>query len=146
MTKTYLTLALLITVLAGNAYGEDEVYYCAETGNTGHLYDKELDSYKQSSGGFALEKFKIKVDVASMRIEMAREKTSLKGKETYSCKSPVSAKPEFMDCPGGNIMAIANHFNFNTKNGRFVYFVGLGYAWASGHDSIHISYGKCDKF
>ena len=32
MKKTYLALALLITsfLVAGNAYGEDEVYYCAD--------------------------------------------------------------------------------------------------------------------
>ena len=32
-TKTYLALALLVTVLASNAYGDDEVYYCAQTDN-----------------------------------------------------------------------------------------------------------------
>ena len=46
MKKTYLALALLITgfLLAGDAYGEDEVYYCAEIGHTGHFYDKELNN------------------------------------------------------------------------------------------------------
>ena len=42
MTKTYLALALLITVLAGNAYGEDEVYYCAMTDSNGFGYDKSV--------------------------------------------------------------------------------------------------------
>ena len=44
MKKTYLALALLITgfLLAGNAYGEDEVYYCAMTDSNGFGYDKSV--------------------------------------------------------------------------------------------------------
>ena len=45
MTKTYLALALLITVLAGNAYGEDEVYYCAEIDKNRFAYDEKSGSY-----------------------------------------------------------------------------------------------------
>ena len=45
--KTYLALALLITVLAGNAYGEDEVYYCAETDSNGFSFDEKLKKYKR---------------------------------------------------------------------------------------------------
>ena len=44
--KTYLALALLVTFLAGNAYGEDEVYYCAEIGNNGFMFDNNLEKYK----------------------------------------------------------------------------------------------------
>ena len=43
--KTYLALALLITVLAGNAYGEDEVYYCVTTKSVGLSKDKETGEY-----------------------------------------------------------------------------------------------------
>ena len=37
MNKTYIALAFLITgfLLAGNAYGEDEVYYCADIAKNG---------------------------------------------------------------------------------------------------------------
>ena len=68
MTKTYLALALLITVLAGNAYGEDEVYYCAEIDKNGFAYDEKSGSYVSTR--FTTEKFKIKLDRALNTIEM----------------------------------------------------------------------------
>lgn len=41
MTK-YLAIAFLITgFLVGDAYGEEEVYYCAETASVGFNYDKK---------------------------------------------------------------------------------------------------------
>ena len=65
MKKTYLALAFLITgfLLAGDAYGEDEVYYCAEIDANGFDYDKERGSYKPSR--FNNEKFKMKLDRTS---------------------------------------------------------------------------------
>ena len=68
MTKTYLALALLITILAGNAYGEDEVYYCAEIDKNGLAYDEKSGSYVSTR--FTTEKFKIKLDRALNTIEM----------------------------------------------------------------------------
>jgi len=59
MTKTYLALALLITVLAGNAYGEDEVYYCVEIDRNGFSYDKKNETYLRRS--FKESKFKVKL-------------------------------------------------------------------------------------
>ena len=58
--KTYLALALLITVLAGNAYGDDEVYYCAETDGNGFYFNEKLKKYART--GFTTDKFKIKFD------------------------------------------------------------------------------------
>ena len=48
MTKTYLALALLITVLAGNAYGdEEEVFYCAGfTGAVLHFAFPYLEKHR----------------------------------------------------------------------------------------------------
>ena len=40
MTK-YLAIAFLITgFLVGDAYGEDEIYYCADTDSNGFEFDK----------------------------------------------------------------------------------------------------------
>jgi hypothetical protein len=135
MKKTYLALALLITgfLLAGNAYGEDEVYYCVETDSNGFIYDEKSGSYQRS--GFVGDKFKIKPDIASNRIELAPEKGN---KEIYTCTAPYD--PRWMSCTSKHY-----HFNFNTENGRFVNFRGLGYMALDG-DSITVAYGKCDKF
>ena len=54
-----------------------------------------------------------------------------------------------MDCFGENLPAVANHFNFNTENGRFVFSRGFGFIGdmeGIPPDSIYISYGTCDKF
>ena len=42
MVKKFLALTLLITgfLLAGDAYGEDEVYYCAAIDNNGFQFDE----------------------------------------------------------------------------------------------------------
>jgi len=68
MTKTYLALALLITVLAGNAYGEDEVYYCVDTNSGGFHYDDQRKAYYP--GNNTPEKFKMKFDGSTGVMEM----------------------------------------------------------------------------
>jgi len=56
-------------LLAGNAYGEDEIYYCAESGSGGFTYDKKRGSYER---GFNQEdRFKMKLDRASGTMELA---------------------------------------------------------------------------
>jgi hypothetical protein len=47
MTETYLALALLVTVLAGNAYGDHEIYYCVETDKNGFFLMKNLRNIKE---------------------------------------------------------------------------------------------------
>ena len=58
MKKTYLVLAFLITgfLLVGDAYGEDEVYYCVEIDRNGFSYDKKNETYLRRS--FKESKFK----------------------------------------------------------------------------------------
>jgi len=86
-----------------------------------------------------LEKFKLKLDSPSMRIEMARESAEeLLRRQVFTCTAPYA--PELLSCSERFYF-----FNFNTDNGRFVYFRGYGYV-AGDHDSIKVSYGKCDKF
>ena len=46
--KTYLALALLVTVLTVNAYGDDEIYYCAETERNGFNSDNKFKKYKNA--------------------------------------------------------------------------------------------------
>ena len=47
MTKTYLAIAFLITgFLVGDAYGEEEVYYCAVTDALGLMLMKSLGSMR----------------------------------------------------------------------------------------------------
>ena len=71
MTKTYLALALLITVLAGNAYGEDEVYYCADIDSNGFKINKEHGSYKPQL--FEMKKFKMKLNRTANSVEVAHD-------------------------------------------------------------------------
>ena len=58
MKKTCIALAFLITgfLVAGDVYGEDEVYYCAEIDSNGFVHDKEGGSYKRA--WFASKRFK----------------------------------------------------------------------------------------
>ncbi len=141
MKKTYLALAFLITgfLLAGNAYGEDEVYYCAEIDSNGFKYDMEQRSYKPKM--FLTSKLKMQLDRASNRIVLAHEN---RGKEIYTCTIPYPNQPELIDCKEKFF-----YFAFNTKTGKFVYTLGFGYVYETNSakpDSLTISYGKCDKF
>ena len=136
--KTYLALALLITVLAGNAYGEDEVYYCAETDSNGFDFDETSKKYKR--GRFNVNKFKIKFDRTAKTLEIKGNPLDPIN-NTYSCKVPwPTITPAELSCTYNFY-----HFSFNSKNGRFV--LGLLAGYVNGdNDSINVSYGKCDKF
>ena len=137
MTKTYLALALLVTVLAGNAYGEGEVYYCAETEDNGFGFDENLKKYKRS--GFNVQKFKIKFDRTAKTVEIKGHPAS-SANRTYPCKVPWSAYPAELSC-----VQHMYHFNFNSDNGRFV--LGMLYGYVAGdQDTISVSYGTCDRF
>ena len=133
-------LALLITgFLVGDAYGEDEVYYCSEIASNGFDPDEKSGSYKSTR--FTAEKFKMKLDRTAKKIE-------IKGYDpeavnaTYTCTSPsaIINKPEWLSC-----VKNLYHFNFNSNNGRFVLALGFGYVAGDG-DTFSVSYGKCDKF
>ena len=137
--KTYLALALLITVLAGNAYGDGEIYYCAETEDNGFGFDENLKKYKRS--GFQTSKFKIKFDRTAKTLEIKGHQMDAVNR-TYPCTAPYAIidEPELLTCTSG-----LYHFNFNSDNGRFVSAEIFGYV-AGDTDSISVSYGKCDKF
>jgi hypothetical protein len=134
MTK-YLSIAILLTsFLAVNAYGEDEVYYCAGNAATGFIFDEKLGSYK--AGKFNPLKFKIKVDLPNKRIEMAIAGVT---NDSYICSQPFHRKAS-LSCFNTFYM-----FNFNPDNGQYVFAKGYGYV-ESGSDSVVVTIGKCDKF
>ena len=136
--KTYLALALLITVLAGNAYGEDEIYYCAETDSNGFWFDKKLKKYKRSK--FSTDKFKIKFDRTAKTVEIKGHPLAGAVDGTYPCTVPFGHRPELLSCSHRLL-----DFNFNTNNGLFLFAMLFGYV-AGDEDSVSVSYGKCDKF
>ena len=135
MTKTYLALALLITVLAGNAYGEDEIYYCAGTGSTGFYFNPIEKKYNPAK--FKTHRFKIKLNRAPKEIKIkGHEVSTLNG--IYACGTAFLLSQFICN----NVMY---QFNFNELNGRFVLLMGFGYAFGD-KDTISIEYGTCDKF
>ncbi len=143
MNKKFLVLALLITgfLLAGNAYGEDEIYYCAEIDNNGFYFNEESSAYQRAR--FSTKKFKMKLDLDANQIELATESSQepLK-RQIYSCRIPWPGNSSLMAC--GDITGPYT-FTFNPGTGRFVRSINSGYVLKDG-DSLHISYGKCDKF
>ena len=137
MTK-YLSIAILLTgFLAGNAYGDDDIYYCAETDANGFKSDNELKKYKPQL--FTMKKFKIKFDRTAKTIEIKGHPFDTDN-GTYPCTAPFVHLPEKLSC-----LADFYHFSFNSDNGRFVFAKLFGYVGGDG-DSIAVSYGKCDKF
>ncbi len=104
MTKTYLALAFLITVfLASDAYGEEEIYYCAETASIGFMWNVENNRYGPSA--FAEEKFKIKLDKTSDMVDIKHKK--MEGK--YICtRSKFDEAYNMMRCNDNH-----NQFSFN---------------------------------
>ena len=140
--KPFIQFALAVLIfgflMAGNAYGEDEVYHCAETANIGFNYIKERDSYQSTK--FIHQIFKIEINRAQNRILLIWPIKLHRQRESFICKTII--RPELYLCAR---WTNEYHFNFNTKNGRFVYSRNNGYVAGDG-DSIAISYGKCDKF
>ena len=140
MIKKFLALAFLITsfLLAGNAYGEDEVYYCVEIDKGGFNFDKKSNSYQPTN--FFEDKFKMKLDKGSNAIELAKEDG---GREKYICDDMIFASHgvTIKRCTGTAL----NTFMFNANNGQFTISRGTGYV-LNDIESLYVSYGKCDKF
>ena len=133
MTK-YLAIAFLITgFLVGDAYGDEEVYYCAETMTNGFAYNKKIKKYQPAR--IVTSKFKIKLDKAANRLELAKENNK---KDIFNCTTP--ANPKVVQCHH-----FFDSFNFNINTGRFVSAYTFGYVYGD-HDQNSVSYGTCDKF
>lgn len=128
--------------MAGDAYGEDEVYYCAEIDSNGFSYDKKSESYERTAAKPI--RFKMKFDRASNSMELVIDNLPPEApielrRPKYSC-GYLGGSPEIVTCMVG-----LSHFDFNTKNGRFVHFQGGLSILFHGYP-IYTSYGKCDKF
>jgi hypothetical protein len=139
MKKTYLALALLITglLLVGNAYGEDDIYYCADIDKNGFLFDEKSGSYKPSL--FKQQKFKLKLNMDSNSVEIKGHPTASMNLK-YICNVPYSVEPDLLSC-SFRVSQIIIDFS----SGRFVSSFMSGYINGDG-DSLNVSYGKCDKF
>ena len=144
MKKANLLLALLMAgfLLAGNAYGEDEIYYCAEIGTGGFDYDDKLGSYKPSLN--KEDRFKMKLDRALGIIELAIDGLPPEApigltNPKYNCRHIHQNYPELLICGSG-----LSHFDINIESGKFVRSQSTSIKFHKL--GIYISYGKCDKF
>ena len=140
MKKTYLALVFLITgfLLVGDAYGEDEVYYCVEIDRNGFSYDKKNETYLRRS--FKESKFKVKLYRTSNQIEMSHDDF---GKLNFNCRIPFFGELNTLAChPAGGYLV---NFNLDIATGRFTLSHSGGYVTGDG-GSLSVSYGKCDKF
>ena len=145
MKKTYLALALLIAgfLLAGNAYGNDEVYYCADNNSNGFRFDESIDSYVRA--GFNGKKFKMKMDLPNKKINIVMEiMDNQTMNSSYICTQPYLPGLTSLTC-----FYKFSMFNFNPDTGRYVLAKGFGYVnkFPDGdyNDDVSISIGKCDK-
>ena len=139
MKKLYLALALFITgiLLVGNAYGEDEIYYCADIDKNGFIFDKKSGSYQPSL--FKQRKFKLKFNRDSNSVETKGHPTAPMNSK-YICNVPYPQEPDLLSC-SFRVSQIIIDFS----SGRFVSSFMSGYINGDS-DSLTVSYGKCDKF
>ena len=135
---TQLILILLLTFTFVPVYGEDEdgIYYCADNEKAGFNFNKTTGSYQMERDGIVTSKFKIKLDRAKKRIEMAHD---LLGKLQFTCTQPYSSSSAL------NCIYLFSMFNFNPDNGRYVLAHGHGYV-IDDVSSVVVAIGKCDKF
>lgn len=143
MKRTILILAFSIAgfLLVGDAYGEDEVYYCAEIGSGGFDYDDKLGAYKPSFN--KEDRYKMKLDRASGILELAIDGLPPEApveftNPKYYCRHRQNS-PELLICESG-----LNHFDINIENGKFVRSQSTSIKFHKF--GIYISYGTCDKF
>jgi len=139
---TLFALALLITVLAGNAYGESEAYYCSDTGSGGFVdYDKKSGLYSHHLIG--LDRYKMKLDKDSGFIQLFIDNLPPEApiemrKPKFYCRYRPDF-PQILNCQSG-----LEHFDFNTENGKYVRSTSASILFQGF--PITITYGTCDKF
>ena len=118
--------------------GRMRIYYCAEIGKNGFIFDKKLEKYKPQQ--FFEAKFKIKLDRTAKTIAIKSYPSDITN-DTYNCTALFAPTfPDDLYCTN-----TLYQFNFNSYNGRFVLTMGAGYMGGDG-DTIGVSYGTCDKF
>jgi hypothetical protein len=131
MNKKLALAVLIVLFLVGDAYGEDEVYYCVENGRSEISYDKKIGVYTQIHP--KPQKFKLRYKSKSKSLELLNSDNS----KLYlsQCKIFGVIKYESIECNynGGK-------FTLNFQDGRFINFDH------SFSRSLGVQYGKCDKF
>ena len=141
MTK-YLAIAILVTgFLVGDAYGEDEAYYCSDTGSSGFYFDEKSGLYSNKLNG--LSRFKMNFDKDSGFIQLFIDNLPPEApiemrKPKFNCIYRADF-PHLQMCLGGG-----DHFDFNTENGKYVWSNSTSiqfHRWP-----ITISFGTCEKF
>ena len=137
MNKKLALAVLIVLFLVGDAYGDEDVYYCSTTDSVGFSPDKTNDSYKQTS--FELERFKMKYEGRKITmITDSGEKTIMQCK---FLKFPESSEPPVIhQCTGANLSTLT----WNQKTGFFT--LALSTIGLSTPASITSSYGNCTKF
>ena len=146
MTK-YLSIAILLTgFLAGNAYGEDEVYYCVTTKSVGLSKDKETGEYMPTNFT-GTKKFTLKHKKNNL-IEGIEIKGDSLYEGLYVGMQPTSLCSFVMDdfslvvCRGR-----VHTLNFSEKTMKFVLTTAYGYPSEKyNQDPITMTIGKCEKF
>jgi hypothetical protein len=144
--KTYLALALLITVLAGNAYGEDEVYYSVTTKSVGLSKDKETGEYMPTNFT-GTRKFTLKHKKNQLINGIEIDGNSLY-EDSYVGMQPISRCSYVMN--DYHLVVCRGRFhtlNFSEKTMKFVLTTAYGYPSDKyNQDPISITIGKCEKF
>ena len=133
-----LALAVLIALfLVGDAYGDEDVYYCTETAAVGFMRNKTNDSYIQTT--FKVRRFKMKYEGFKITLVSSSDE-----KYVMSCTSIDfglgSEAINVHQCTGYNLSI----FNWNKETGFFTR--SYGASGLSADASIASSYGSCTKF
>ena len=124
--------------MAGNAYGEDEVYYCSDIDSNGFKINKEHGSYKPQL--FEMKKFKMKLNRTANSVELAHDEGE---RRKFACTSlRFKSDEKVVHCQGNHL----NTFIYNSSNKRYSLSWSQGYVLSDNPASLSISYGTCDKF
>jgi hypothetical protein len=138
MTKTYLAIALLITgFLVGDAYGDEDVYYCSTTASVGFSPDMTNDLYKENR--FTLERFKMKYEGRKItKIADSGRKIIM---ECDRIRFTEGSEATVMhQCTGKDLSTLV----WNKKTGFFT--LSISTIGLSTPADITSSYGNCTKF
>jgi len=143
-------LGFVLLVLSGYVIAE-EVYYCSDNHNgangangaNGFYKNEKTGQYEQA--GFTEKKFKMKLQ-GDGNISIANP-DRLNGKDLYFCSTLFNdILPKYKNMKSC-VAELHNgyYFNFNTGNGRYIFFRGHGYVFSDG-DTVSTNIGTCTKF
>ena len=137
---------LAVCLLVKAAYGEDEVYYCAEIASTGFYYDEGKKEYATTL--FTPRKFKMKLERGDVSPNLVIDEGNGKVKKMESCIyfSVHGLSDVIVSC---RFKTSLRSINFNLNNKKFTRSAESGYVDAEstqGASILGTSYGTCSKF